>query len=333
MRMKRKMRHKSDWKWVRGILAILIIITVWGTAFCGRVHAEETFGQLDSFTGELTDKRDGSGNSSEKSNDTITWITDNMYYDAEKKAYVYTIGEEKVYATVADGMVVKDKVSIKIPDTVSGKLYWQGYSVDFPGGNISQKGNFSVEATYDGVTKQLFSFTIIGNETNQILNYTMPEGFRITKATLDGTEIQYTRKFVDMAKEGHYVIGYECSKTGVSYMLDTIVDTTPPTVVLEGVDDDGKARGPVAVTQKVDKDDLTITRNGEEYKTMLSQVLTQNGRYVVTVTDAAGNSTEYRFVIMVYLDKNAKIFGLLFLLVVVVVIGVFVYYKKHLRVR
>ena len=330
--MKRKMRHKSDWKWLRRILAAGIVATALGTVWGPRVHAQETFGRLDSFTGELMDEGE-EGSTSGKNNSTITQITDNMYYDAEKGAYVYGIGDEEVYATVADGMIVRDKVSVKIPEAVTAKLYWNGYSADFPGGSLSQLGSYTVEATYNGETKQLFSFTIVNSETNQVLNYTMPEGFRIKKATLEGSEVPYTRKFVDMAKEGHYFINYECAKAGLSYTLDVIVDTTPPTIVLDGVDEDGKARGPVAITQKVDKDDLTVTRNGEEYKTMLSKVLTQNGRYVVTVTDKAGNSTEYRFVIMVYLDKNAKIFGLLFLVVVVVVIGVFVYYKKHLRVR
>lgn len=292
---------------------------------------EEVFGRLDTFTGERISEEQSDSQTTQISQKI--WITDNMFYEPEKKAYGYYAGEEIVYANVADGMIVKEKVSVKVPETVKAKIYWEGRSMDFTGGNISRLGSYTVEVAVDATTIQLFSFTIVNSDTNAVLNYNMPEGFRITKATLDGTEIDYTRKFVDMSKEGHYIISYECSKSGVPYTLDVTVDMTPPTVVLEGLDEDGKARGPVAITQKLERDTMVITRNGEEYKAMLSNVLTQSGRYIVTITDPAGNSTEYRFTIMIYLDKNAWIFSALFLVVVIAVTATFIYFKKHLRVR
>ena len=293
---------------------------------------EEVFGKLDTFTGEKLSEDSSSGSATTQIIEPV-WITNNMFYDPEKKAYGYYAGDDIVYANVADGMIVKGKVSVKIPDTVTAKLYWNGKAMDFPGGNISRLGSYTVEVSDNTTTTQLFSFMIVDSKTNQVLNYGMPEGFRITRATLEGTEIDYTRKFVDMSKEGHYIISYECSKADVSYTLDVTVDTTPPTIVLEGVDEDGKARGPVAITQHVSEDTLVITRNGEEYENLFSSVLTQSGRYVVTVTDPAGNSSEYRFTIMIYLDQNAWIFSGLFLLVVIALVSMFVYFRKHLRVR
>lgn len=301
-------------------------------AQAAEVSDGEVFGRLDTFTGEKISEDPQGGSSSAKITESV-WITDNMFYDPEKKAFGYYAGEDIVYANVADGMIVKGKVSIKIPDTVTAKLYWEGHAMDFPGGNISHLGSYTVEVTDNTTTTRLFSFMIVDSRTNQVLNFNVPEGFRITRATLEGEEIDFTRKFVDMSKEGHYVIAYECSKAGVSSILDVTVDVTPPTVVLEGVDEDGKARGPVAITHVVSEDTLLITRNGDEYKNMFSNVLTQSGRYVVTVTDPAGNSTQYRFTIMIYLDKNAWIFSGLFLLVVIVVVSLFVYFRKNLRVR
>lgn len=296
------------------------------------VSGEEVFGRLDTFTGEKISGDSQSGSSSVRIMEPV-WITDNMFYDLEKKAFGYYAGPDIVYANVADGMIVKGKVSIKIPDTVTAKLYWNGNAVDFPGGNISRLGSYTVEVSDNTTTTQLFSFMIVDSKTNQVLNYNVPEGFRITRATLEGEEIDFTRKFVDMSKEGHYVIAYECSKADVACTLDVTVDVTPPTIVLEGVDEDGKARGPVAITHVVSEDTLLITRNGDEYENLFSNVLTQSGRYVVTVTDPAGNSTQYRFTIMIYLDKNAWIFSGLFLLVVIVVVSLFVYFRKNLRVR
>ena len=325
----RKMRIREHKFGIRAALAVGVILAAVGWSPCKAQASDyEVFGQLDSFTGELLDSAGKSSSQAAK-----TWITSTMYYDSEKKAYGYYAGDEDVYATVADGMIVKGKVSIVIPENVSSKLYWEGYSADFPGGSVSVPGSYTVEITQSGVTTQLFSFMITNNETNKILSYTMPEGFHVTKATMDGTEISYTRNFVDMSKEGHYIVSYECAKVGTSYKLDVTVDTTAPTVVLEGVDDDGKARGPVAITEVNEKDTLKVLKNGEEYSTMMSKVLTQSGRYVVTISDTAGNSTEYHFTIMIYLDKNAWIFSLLFLLVVITVVALFVYFKKHLRVR
>jgi len=347
---KADMRVNTGLRWFRTAMAAGIVLTALGILTFGAAeggasgrgmvlraqaaesNGDEVFGRLDTFTGERISES-GTGEAGENAISEKIWLSDNMFYDPTNKAYGYYAGDEIVYANVADGQVVKGKVSVKIPETVTAKLYWQGRAMNFPGGNVSQLGSYTVEVSDNTTTTQLFSFTIVGNKTNQLLNYSMPEGFRITKATLDGTEIDYTRKFVDMSKEGHYIISYECPKASVPYTLDVTVDTTPPTVVLEGVDEDGKARGPVAITQVVSEDTLVITRNGEEYKNYLASVLTQNGRYVVTVTDPAGNSTEYRFTILIYLDRNAWIFGGLFLLVVAVVAGLFVYFKKNLRVR
>lgn len=325
----RMSKLKAGRRGLRATLAAGALIATLGLTPCkAQAEDKEVYGQLDSFTGELLNS-DGK-NATQAAR---TWITNIMYYDSEKKAYGYYAGDEDVYATVADGMIVKGKVSITIPSHVTSKIYWEGYSGDFPGGSVSVPGSYTVEITNGGVTTQLFSFMIVNSETNRVLSYTMPDGFRITKATMDGTEVSYTRNFVDMAKEGHYLVSYECAKTGIPYTLDVTVDTTPPTVVLEGIDDDGKARGPVAITNVNEKDTLTVTKNGNEYNTMMSKVLTQSGRYVVTITDKAGNSTEYQFTIMIYLDKNAWIFTILFLLVVSAVTILFVYFKKHLRVR
>ena len=336
-------------KWIRTMAAAGIILTALGVVPGGkagelfseqggavlRVQAaqadgDEYFGRLDTFTGEKLEEGASAGSAQQAKQ---IWITDNMFYDTENKAYGYPVGEEIVYSNVADGMIVKEKVSVKIPETVKARLYWEGNVMDFPGGNVSRLGSYTVEVINETTSVQLFSFMIVGNDTNQVVNFSAPEGFRITRVTLDGTEVEYTRRFVDMAKEGYYIVSYECSKADLSYKLDVNVDTTPPTLVIEGVDEDGKARGPVAITGKVDKDTLVLTKNGEEYSTKLSKVLTQSGRYVATVTDPAGNSTTYRFTILLYLDKNAWIFSALFLLVVLVVVGLFIYYRKHLRVR
>lgn len=351
--------HEAGLRWLkgaRGLLAAGIVMTAFGLAPGGAaignlsveqgkqvwfaqpvLHAQaaqDTFGELDPFTGEMivpdgTDANSGTG----QAVSNRVWVTDNMYYDREKKLFGYYAGDEDVYATVADGMIVRGTVNIQIPENLGTTLYWDGYSAAFTGGELETPGSYTLEISDNGKTTQLFSFTIVKGITNQVLNYTMPSGFRLTNATRDGEATGWTRNYIDMSEEGRYIVSYECSKTGVPYTLDLTVDTTPPALVLEGVDEDGKARGPVAITGKAETDTLVVTKDGKEYSTMMSRVLTQTGRYVATVTDPAGNSTVYPFTIMLYLDRNGAIFGILFLVVVITVVALFVYYKKHLRVR
>ena len=60
--------------------------------------------------------------------------------------------------------------------------------------------------------------------------------------------------------------------------------------------------------------------------------LTRSGKYTVTITDPAGNSSVYNFIIMVYFNGGSIIF---LILIVVVIVGIIAYVlisRKRLRV-
>jgi formate hydrogenlyase subunit 3/multisubunit Na+/H+ antiporter MnhD subunit len=99
------------------------------------------------------------------------------------------------------------------------------------------------------------------------------------------------------------------------------------------LDDDGKARGPVNIVNEDPDASVAIAKDGKQYAMVLSYVLTQSGKYVVTVTDKAGNSNEYQFIIMIYLDSYGVILLIIFILIVIAV-GVYIYYTRtHLKTR
>ena len=257
MRMGMKKQGKPD----NGLsgrvgIAMAAICVLWcaagaGSPFAGEhVQAQAVYGELDSFTGERIDI-EGSGDSA-RAVTSVTWITDRMYYDTDKKQYGYYAGDEDIYATVADGMVVRSKVEIQIPDSVVCVLYRNGHSGEFTGGTIEAPGSYTLGIMQDGNTVNLFSWTIVTGMTNEVLNYTMPSGFEITAATRDGEVTDWSLEYVDMSAEGRYIISYECVRTGIPYTLDLTVDRTPPVLAIEGVDEDGKARGPVAVAKTDD---------------------------------------------------------------------------------
>ena len=136
-----------------------------------------------------------------------------------------------------------------------------------------------------------------------------------------------------MSEEGEYRIDYDLSSAGLMYSLVLTVDVTPPTLTLVGTDEQGRARGPVTLTGKGEDDTLSVTKDGEPVSMILTYTFTQSGKYVATVTDPAGNVTEYPFTIMIYLDRNGWIFGALLIAVIAAVVGYVLYKRKHLKVR
>lgn len=62
-------------------------------------------------------------------------------------------------------------------------------------------------------------------------------------------------------------------------------------------------------------------------------VIRSPGKYVVTVTDDAGNSVTEKFEIKFYLNEQGWIFGLLILTIIVMAIVYMIMSKKKLRVR
>ncbi len=292
----------------------------------------DVFGQIDPFTGKLiTTEEEETGTVEEVTEKT--WISESCYYDPGRGMYGYYAGLSDVYASVANGMIVRERVNIQIPGDMDAILYNYAYPSVFTGGEVTEPGEYTLEVTSDGVTRQLFSFTITPLYTNSILNYNMPEGFRILSAERDGKIINRSRSFVDMSEEGEYDITYECARTGAEYTLHLVVDTTAPTLEILGIDEFGKARGPVDITGKSEQDTLYIERDGEAQNMILTSTLTQSGKYVVKVTDPAGNSRSYPFTIMIYLDRNGIIFALL-LVLVIIALGAFIYYKRNnLKVR
>jgi len=289
------------------------------------------YGQLDSFTGERVADAEGTSEMQTASNNV--WLSETMYYDLEKRLYGYPAGTATVYATVADGMLVRDRVTISLPDGLPVTVYKDGTELAFTGGELSERGSYTVHAADGGQVGRLFEFTILSHDTNQIAGYNMPDGFRITGATRNGDEINWSMGFVDMSEEGDYSVDYECSRTQIKYNLNVTVDTTPPEITLVGVDEDGKARGPVTITDKGEYDTLAITKDGEPYTLLMTYTFTQSGRYVVTVIDEAGNISNYPFTIMIYLDRNGWIFVLLFVAVIFGAVVYVHYHRTHLRIR
>ena len=299
------------------------------SAYCISAYAISGYtGELDPETGEPIQEATETSESSNRVD-----ITDNVYYDRDRLGYVYSIGDNaELLCTIVDGLVVQRNVRIDADEGVEITLYQNGTALEEPDlTNIYRQGNYVVEANVSGQSYQVLSFSIIGDVTSNMSGYTMPAGFTITSATLDGEEIYDDSSYVSMVQEGHYVVNYRCARSGLTYELDVTVDTTPPTLTLSGLNNQNQARGPVAISDVEDGASAVITLDGEQI-TYRSQ-LTESGEYQIILTDKAGNVAQYAFTILVYFDLNSLlVIGIAILAIAGVAAYIFLS-RKRLAVR
>ncbi|MBR6381410.1 MAG: hypothetical protein IKS07_07045 [Lachnospiraceae bacterium] len=323
--------------WIRGLVATAaFVLTAASPLHAGALELEDMTsytGEIDAFTGEPAEVTTPYGTTTVESSRSA--IANGIYYDKDTRMYIYPVGSgvSEISASVMDGMVCTGAVQIDVPEGVVMELYRNGSQVEFTGNNlVRETGEYTVVVGDEGSTQSLFSFTLVGEKTGLISGYTMPAGFRITDAMLNGEYAPWSRSYISLAEEGYYAITYECERTEVVYNLNITIDHTAPELTFEGVEEDGRARGAVTVLGAEQTDQVTVYKDGSRI-TFLNNKLTQSGRYEVVAVDDADNMSTYQFTIMIYVDSH----GILFFLFVVAVIAAIVTYlvlkRKKLRIR
>ena len=272
----------------------------------------------------------------EDSNNGQEYVTlsENVVYNTSTKEYEYTVGTTKLRSNVVDGMAVTEGVTIEKDGEFDVTVYKNGEALSEIPSTIYDPGSYSVVTKDNNNERQLFSFQILNDVTGKMTYYVLPRNFTVRTVTIDEKPVAYSAGTVDMTKEGHYVIEYRCSLTGAEYKLEVTVDHTPPNVVFEGLDENNEARGPVKITG-LEKGDKISIRFDDEKDVDLDddEQVTEIGAYHVVVTDSAGNTVEKDFYIRLYLNFNAVVFLIAFLLVILGVIIALYVTRKKLRVR
>ena len=258
-------------------------------------------------------------------------VSGGITYDQVMERYCYGAGTGDVYSNVLDGMVVQGTVVISGDDGISYTVCLDSEPLEVQQEyELSTPGSYAVMTGSENSQQKLFSFQIIGTATNQLMSYALPTGCMASSMQLDGEDVLIDNRMLDFATEGHYAITYQCVRSNVTYSLDFTVDRTPPTLTVEGLKGN-KARGPVTITDLEEGVTLLMTKDGDEIKAKKN--ISQPGEYHVQVTDAAGNTNEYTFFILFYLNAGGISFGSI-LLVCIIALGIYLYIsRKRLRVR
>ena len=259
-------------------------------------------------------------------------IAGNTYYDPVENAFLYYVNSSQmIRSNVADGMITENPVTVSANAGIALDVYLNGERLEGTfGGTFRTAGEYVVMYVGGTVSERIFSFTIVPQLCNYVTSYAIPAGFEITAAYCDDVEIAYDKKYVKLAEDGAYTVHYRCVKTGIPYQLTVRTDFTGPTLSLTGVID-GKARGPVDISEARQAAVVNIFHDGE--KIGRKDVLTESGEYYIELADEAGNKTSYSFTILIYFDGSSWLY---FLVLGAVAIGMVIYLlhaRKHLRVR
>lgn len=292
---------------------------------------ESTVTALDPFTGQPIEEQTEAAN---QSSDYI-YINENTHYDRFQRAFAYELGSvspNRVYASVAYGMVTTEPVNIIIPSGAIATLYRDGKAVENPDfGYISEPGSYVLSVSGSSTQSvQPLSFTIVGITTGALDSYRMPDGFSVTSIVLDGEQQPFMANEASLITEGEYFITYQCAATGLTYNLNVNVDHTPPQLELANVKN-GVAGGPVDISDVEDGCAISISCDGKAIS--YNKRLTQNGIYKIVLTDVAGNTNTYNFRITFYFNVTSILFILTVIGLLAALVGYLLFTRKHLRVR
>ena len=320
-KMKREAHNKKKRNKSKGLFYLAVII---GCLWNGVVaEAEEVNGPIpiDNFTGEVA-------TNIQTEKEEIT-LYSNCIYDTRTQEFIYTVDEAaqlQVKSSVADGMCTNYSVSLDIRNEVDFFLYKDGTKIESPDfSTIEQAGSYVLQ--YKG--KKVLEFCIMGNYSTLEVFYA-PKGFYITEAVLNEAPAQFSRGSVELIGEGTYEVFYVCEVTGRTYSFRTIVDKTAPVLVLEGLDEKGRANGPVDISNREANSTVKIIRDGQEQE--VTDILIESGYYTVTIFDDAGNYNSYDFTILLYFNTNSITFLALIFVVVGGIVAYIIVSSKKLKV-
>jgi len=298
-----------------GILFLSVVLAV----FSVRGYAAEDTDPEDDFTysGPL-DPDTNEPVREEQSTDTgRVRLSDAMEYDVKAERYIYTAnnGLVEIKSTVADGMFTRDAVSISTAADASIVVHKDGTILSGKVSTLTDPGEYIVSTQSGSDYTRLFSFTILGKTTNGLQHFTVPEGFYMTDAKLDGSGYYYTRYGADLAAEGEYVLSYVCGATERVYTLEITIDRTPPTLEFSGkINSENQVRSALEFTGVEPGGSVAVLQESNTYSVRPDSEgvysLKDSGLYTIRVYDAAGNMTEYQYRIMMYFNISSIIFVL-----------------------
>lgn len=238
----------------------------------------------------------------------------------------------EIEANIGNGVITNEDVIISVGEKVNLIATKDGvkYSYKF-GTAITEEGLYKF-IVYDlfGNEKTL-TFQIV-KKTKTKLDYTLGDSVKIVSVDRDGETIVADGNRLNFTADGTYTI--VCKSEGKEYTFMLSLDTTAPTINLNGIKDGGKGNVNVTITDLSEAGTVAVYKDGRKIDYNLGEELKEYGSYEVRVSDELGNERIYKFTLEYQMNGGAIaliIIGILITvgIVLAIILGKKAIYKKR----
>lgn len=229
-------------------------------------------------------------------------------------------------ATTGNGMITNDDVIIAAAEKVNVFVTKDGKEYAYTlGSKLTEEGAYRV-VIYDAYGNEAtVSFQIVkGTKTH--LNYTLGENVEILSIMRDGEAVEVEGNILNFNIDGTYTV--VCKVDGKEYSFELSLDTTAPTISLNGIKDGGKANTTVTITDLSESGVVEVYKDGELIEYNLGDEIKEYGYYEVRVRDDLGNERVYTFTLEYQMNGGAVALIVIGILLAVGVVVAIIFGKK-----
>ena len=212
-----------------------------------------------------------------------------------KTEVAFTIDKSVDFSINVNDKGLSNSVTVTANEEVTLVLTKNGEVVEYkPGDAITEAAAYTLSMTDALGNNAEMSFTVVVPLVQKFEhNFDETPGFE--KALVNGEEKRLNYGTLELFEDGTYEVGVVVN--GKTYTFTVMVDSTAPTLKLEGVENGGKTEGGVILSEPSETAEVKVYRGEEEIEYKLGETISEEGEYRVTVTDECGNSAVYTFTI------------------------------------
>lgn len=267
----------------------------------------------------------------------------NFSYDSSRGLYRYTLPDgEWIECNVPQGGFTRNAVTIRYSDGLSSlSSYKDGEIYLSENTSYKEAGSYNVTiwdlgaSTEGGVAYRFdYCFNIYQNYDMNISVIRAPGGMRIKAVEYNG---EYERcdddRKVVMRRDGNYRIRFEgISDPGAVYSMELTRDTSPPKLIFTPDFKNGDTiNEDLYFARSPEVKDMVIHRDGVLVGAEAGRI-TVVGQYLIEVSDEAGNTRSYEFILKPGLPLPKKQMVILLVILLVVGVGVFLHGRRNMKV-
>lgn len=235
-------------------------------------------------------------------------------------------------ATTGNGVISNENVIVSSSEKVNLIVTKNGaeyvYEIGTP---LTEEGLYRLTAYDLYGNEKTISFQIVkGTKTK--LDYTLGTNVEIKSIDHDGEAVSAASgNRLNFTEDGTYTV--VCKAEGKEYTFTLALDTTAPTISLNGISDGGKGNVTVTITDLSEAGTVEVYRNGELIEYSLGDEIKEYASYEVKVRDELGNERIYTFTLEYQMNGGAIALIIIGILLAVGVVIAIIFGKKAVYKR